>query len=334
MALSITTQLSSLYLSAGLPEDIYITVASEDDSVDVEVFVGGNSVFETTLFAYGYNTALSDIRAVIENAIKEDNNADADCYIVLTEGQDTITSSNFMVVMSELVIDNPSTFLLNNFLTTKKAFMVSNNAKQKLSWFSLQGETITAKIIAVIEDAQGRAMQSEWTQTAPTASTDGVLYYTVNVDDIIEHFEQYGTLKMFTVQRGSRTMDFYLTDESPEDTFLFLNAFNVSEYVEIYGSNTQKQKVERNEAICQRQHIFYDQILEQTNEVESTLLSFDDAEWLRQMLYSHYVAIQVDSAFKEILITESTLETSDDKNAQNKAKFTWKFARDIQYYNP
>lgn len=334
MALSINTQIDAIYFSASLPEEINITVANENASVKVELYIDNTKEFETTLFAYGYYVKFCDIRTLIEDSIRASNNANADCYIKVIEGSSNVTSNHFQVVMSQFDgIGTPATYLLSHFLTTRSAYRISRTGKQTLSWFSYQGETITAKVNKIIENtATGITRTQEVNQTAPTASTDGVLSYTFTVEDMESGLNTNDVLKGFTIQRGSRLMDFYITDETPEMTMLFLNAFNVPEYAEFYAKTNEKQKVERTEAICQRQHLYYDHILEQTNEVETSLLTFEEAEWLKQFCYSRYVALKVGTnTNKEVLITDSTSEISDDKNAKNRLKFTWKFAKDTQY---
>ena len=333
MSLSITTQLDAIYFSASLPEEVNITVANENASVKVELYIDNTKEFETTLFAYGYYVKFCDIRTIIEDTIRDNNNACADCYIKVIEGSTNVTSSHFEVVMSQFAIGSPATYLLSHFLTTRTAFRISRTGKQTLSWFSYQGETITAKVNKIIENTvTGVSRMQEVSQTAPTASTDGVLSYTFTVEDMESGLNTNEVLRGFTIQRGNRYMNFYITDETPDLTMLFLNGFNVPEYAEFYAKTKVKQKVERTEAICQRQYFYYDHILEQTHEVETSLLTYEEAEWLKQFCYSRYVALKMDAnTNKEVLITESTPEISDDKNAKNRLKFTWKFAKDTQY---
>ena len=95
---------------------------------------------------------------------------------------------------------------------------------------------------------------------------------------------------------------------------------------------TRKQKVERSEANCNFDHIFYDQKTEIAFEVETAALPYEEAVWLNQVFASRYVAIPIyGETFEQILITDSTSEITDSDKEQNRLKFTYKFAKDKQH---
>lgn len=329
MPISITTQFPSLVLSAALPD--IVTCSLDQGSTTVSVMVDNTEVFTTTLYAFGGNVTLYDIRTIIEDAIRENNNASATCSITFTAGNDAATTGNFTVVMSNFIIPNPATFLDSHFLTTRNSFQIQRSGKQSLSWFSVQGENIVASIEAIVlpENATTPIIII-WRQTTVQAPQSSIYSYEVNVPDIAAHFESQGKLLSFTVQRGmNRYMSFYVTDEKPNINLFFLNAFNVTEYAELYAATTTKQKATHSEANCLRNRIFYDRNTETTFEVETTALQYDEALWLNQLLSSRYVAIIISPGTnRQILITETESEISDSDPATSRHKFTYKFAQD------
>ena len=88
---------------------------------------------------------------------------------------------------------------------------------------------------------------------------------------------------------------------------------------------TTTTKVNRSTAVVGGRHLFYDQSVDKTYEVESAPLTSDEAYWVEQLLMSHSVRLN-DSSLLDVIITDSTCEMSDNDEQLNKVKFTWQFA--------
>ena len=332
MPLAINTQFQPLYLSSALPETVSFSAQDENTAADVSVIIGSTTVFQTTLYAYGHNMTLHDIRSIIEDAIREDSNAFASCRVSITDGSDTVQSPAFVVVISDITIPTPADFLLQNFLTTRHSFRIFRNGRQTLSWFSQQGEQVTAWIEATIRlTGSNRTSVYLLNQTTQHPTTNTIYQYAVNVAELQQQVQSQGKLLSFKVVRGQRSISFYVTDETPSLTISFLNNFNVVEQAEIYGTTTIMQKVESNEARCGRQRMLFDRTTTHSVEVETTALTYDEGLWLRQLLASRFISIPVSNTAKEVLIDSSELEISDDNSAMNRMKLTYKYAKDTQY---
>lgn len=336
--LQITTTFNALYLSADLPDEVVFTV--DLPSFTVIVFQDHAIRFQTTLYPYNNKATLHDLRSIIEDALRLKDNIRPTFEVSISDGTTYVSSGEFEVVYSEIIPNyNAIDFCKGRFLTTRTSFRISRSGTQRLSWFCRAGETYSAYTECVVRPRYGGAMKvvtvNEAVQrTASWASSVDKFEFPVDFyQDYLDgnYPDEYLELIAFTIHRGNRVMNFYITDEQPDVIFKFYNAFDCLEYAELFAVTTAKQKIERSEAICQRNHLFYDQKNEQTFEVETALLSYEEAVWLNQMLSSRKV-MQADYHWQgvEVLITESTSEISDSDDAKNRIKFTWKWAKEVQ----
>ena len=335
----ITTQFQSLYLSAELPEKVEFSVDST--SFTLMVYHDHTTIFRTTLYPYNGNAVLHDLRSIIEDALRTDSGSRPTFSLYITNGSSYASSNEFNVVYSDIILNySADLFCRNYFLTTRTSFRISSTGVQRLSLFAKAGETYdgyTECVVLPEGAATPVVLRLIDTVYRTSAWSDGVDYYDIEADLINDavcdnYPDQAGKLLAFTVHRGNRTMTFYVTDEEPDVTFKFRNAFDCIEYAELYAVTMAKQKMERSEAVCQRNHIFYDQQTEQTFEVETACMTYEEAVWLNQLLASRKViyANAVGGQNVEVLIIDSTSEVSDSDDAKNRIKFTWKYANDVQ----
>jgi len=338
MSFIFNTQFKPLYLSAQLPESVEFSSQVENDKVQVEVVVDSEIAMETVLYGFGHDFFLHDIRSVIEEAIRLKGRACASCWIRIENDEESAQSQAFEVVLSEFDIPEAEEFLYTHFLTTRSSFRIHRTGKQLLSWYTAENNAEDYYIDALIlPEGAKKPRVLRWKEGRVTAVNRQVMEFLVEVPTVAAYFEQAypdkkGRLLCFTVHRGLRAMTFYVTEEVPDLKLVFRNAFNVKEHAEIYGVSNRKQKVERSEAHCLYNRVFYDQTTEQTYEVETAALQYEEALWLSQMVASHYVALPApDGREVEVLITDSTSEISDSDKEQNRLKFSYKFAVDKQH---
>ena len=338
MSVVIDTPFNNLYLSAMLPETVSFSVQNEKAAAEVEVYVDSERVFNTTLYAYENTMFLQDIRSIIEDAIREKGNANGQCSLRISDENSSASTQTFLVLISDFVIPSPSFFLCTNFLTTRSSFRIHRNGKQMLSWLAMSSDAEHKYIDAVIlPEGESTPTVLRWDEGQQQFSY-GMLYaYLVDVQSVSEYFVQSypqrkGKLLSFSVHVGPRSKTFYVTDEQPDFHLSFLNAFNVIEYADFYAVTTRKQKVERSEAHCNLDHIFYDQKTDMTFEVETSALPYEEAVWLNQLFSSRLVKVPVnENNEQQILITDSSSEITDSDKEQNRLKFTFKMAKDKQH---
>ena len=336
--ISITTTFNTVYFSAELPDEVIFT--TDNPYIEVRVYYFHAVFFRTTLYPYNGKTTFHDLRSLIETAIIKEGYSHGTFSIFAMYDSQTASTNEFDVIYSDIIQSySAESFCSSHFLTTRTSFRISRDGTQRLSLFAKANETYDGYTeCVVLPNGATRPVVLRMTDTVSRVSgwAAGVDYFDINTeliqDAVYDYFpEQAGTLLAFTVHRGGRAMTFFVTDERFSVSFSFRNAFDCIEYAEITAVTTAKQKMEQSEAVCQRNHIFYDRQTEQTFEVETACLTYEEAVWLNQMLASREVkntaAIGSD---KEVLIIESTSEISDSDDAKNRIKFTWKYAKDVQ----
>ena len=144
------------------------------------------------------------------------------------------------------------------------------------------------------------------------------------------------TVHAYSVHAGQRAFTFYVQDHEPPLSLYFRNAFNVFECCELEAVTTQIAESERSIAVTNRISTFYNQRNEKKYEVESSGLTYEQAQWIEQLFYSHDVRMGfrhdqepgevVPEIMQKILITDFTCEISDADGELNSVKFTFQFA--------
>lgn len=329
MAVVINTVFSSFYLSAALPEIVSFSIQDSGAQATVTVVVDGEEVFENTMTAFGNSLKLYDIQSIIEEAIRNNNNAMGSCKVVIEdEYHETDESTLFNVLVSEGVADNPATWLSAHFLTTRSSYRISPNGKQNLHYYKVQTDLTTKFITATVIPA-GATVPNVVVWNQGSGGANGLKTELIDMEAIQQHF---GTSKVlaFDVERGSRKMTFYVIDEEPTLKMSFLNGFNLPEYIELRGVNVHRRKMEAGTAEVMRKKERYDFNPEETYEVETATLSREEAEWLSQIFTSRYVAVYEGGAYREVII-DGEGEISDSDNVVNRLKFKYEFAKNVKY---
>lgn len=318
------TTIEDIVTSADLPDRFEFSMTGP--SALVYVMVEHMQIFMTHLFPYNGTTTLYDLRSIVVDYLRSNGSPMAMFAVWVNEegSEDTAKSNYFHVVYSDISIADTTDFLTHHFLTTRSSFRISRQGQQVLSWFAAEGDTIQGFIDAVSITADGNTAVTRINEGSEEISAHSIWTKTIRVEEVAEQTPD--KLVAFTVHRGSRSITFYVTEEVPDITLSFRNAFNAMESAEIYAVTTTKQKVERSEAHILRARSFYDQTTETTFEVVTAALPYEEAIWLQQLFASYLVT----KGGREILITESESEISDEDSEQNRAKFTWKYAKQTQ----
>ena len=325
---TINTNIPQICFSSMLPDVVNVTTDAESAAVTAVVTVDNVNVFETTIYGSNYRVNFYDIRSIIEAAIRHNNNIDGECEFEVTEGSSTANTNGFTVIISDRIIPGNSAILGSQFLTTLHAQRISRTGRQKISWYATQNETITYKIHATLRNNITQLTEVQtWTQQQSATVAKGSYSATVDVATIAEHFGSNYTLLAFTVERGAnRKIDFFVTDEQPSSIFVFTNNFNAEEFAEVYGATVHKSSMESSEARIMYSMQKYDFDLDQSFELESSLVNTEEYEFLAQLLTSRYVAIKDGSVYREVL-TDGEAEVSYNHATENRFKMSYKFAR-------
>ncbi len=338
MATNITNSFDTIYLTAHLPENVYIGTSAS--SIVVEISVDGDTVFSSTYYPYNQVVCVRDIRSIVEAAMFDQGLDMATLQIEAREpGGASSVVDDVKVICSDFKSALGSeAFLLQNFLTTRDCALVPRNGRVLLHNYAkayAQGSNY-AVIHYSVYHISGQTFQYNVSFSSMQSTTTKIVsanltyaYFKGMVDNA------YNTnCKVHGVEYhiGNRQFNIFFTDEEPTEQFEFLNAFNMQETVYLFGTTTTKTEVERSEALCGRKSKFYDETVKVKHEVETAPMPYKEAKWLSQMFTSRWVVRPVgDGMTAEVLISDITSEVTDSDKELIRLKFAWKYADGVEW---
>ena len=326
MAVTLNTDLQPLMFSSQVP-DISITV-SDDNEAEVMIDTQDVNIFSAVHFPYGHNIDIHDVRSVIEYYLR-DRNISHDTFLLRVKHNDTTTTlATFQVLyLEQHFTGDVGEFLRNNFLTTMSAKLTSPKATEFLHFFIEAGvqELITYQVVASVEGIAGgepriytmreNCGQYNYSRIYKLEITYEVLMGIVESPADGRPRDKI-TVHAYSVHAGQRAFTFYVQ--------------------ELEAVTTQIAESERSIAVTNRISTFYNQRNEKKYEVESSGLTYEQAQWIEQLFYSHDVRMGfrhdqepgevVPEIMPKILITDFTCEISDADGELNSVKFTFQFA--------
>ena len=362
MATTINTTFSSIYLTSHLPEEISIT--TDQASVEVSLFLNSSKVFSSVYYPYEGEVIVRDISSIIESHMSELRYSMTTLRIEAKEPEvkpETVTYDeegnmhiSFDDTTSEPVIESTDDinvvfsrfkstisteyFLRTHFLTTRKSALIPRRASMNLSYCADESEeglnyaiihystpTLPSQILSCSHMFEGSQFESSTivSNSLSHAYFKSLVDRVMKIDSIVHGVEYH---------IGSRQFNLFFTDEQPSESFTFLNAFNILETVNLFGTTTIKTEVNHSEAVCGHKTQFYDETISKKYEVETAPLQYDEAKWLSEMLTSRYVTRQIDTFTQaQVLISDITSEVTDSDKDLIRLKFTWKYADGSQW---
>lgn len=323
--MAIITTIPQFCFSTELPEIINVTTSDADASVTVNLYVDSELEWSTELFASNSQVNLYDVRGIIEMMIRLNNEIHGVCSITFTEDENVMSTGNFTVVLSDRRMPPAVNWLSSHFLNTRTIQTINRTGKQYLNWAVYPAETMAYKIIATVETSSGQMQDIEWIRKSNSSVAQGFYSTLITVQEVEEHFANSGILRAFTVLHGSRSMKFFVVDEEPQLLLLIYNNFNADEYVPLYGVTIEKNKLEAAEAQYLRNKVKYDFYISQEFEFETALVTKEEGDFLAEVFTAQKVYLIDGTTMREILI-DGECEISDSIAAENRIKFTYKFA--------
>lgn len=145
---------------------------SPEDSVVIRLYRGQTLVFSTTLYTYMTRAYVRELRAIIEQDLREANKCNDlyDLTMLDRNGEETI--STFTAVYCEIGLNQPvNNFIETHFLTTSTCLLCSRIANQ-LAYLAWAAETVYLSKYIVYRDKDGKI--GVYRETPRTISSDGV----------------------------------------------------------------------------------------------------------------------------------------------------------------
>ena len=339
MATNITTSFDSYYLTSHLPETVYIGTSAE--KLTVTVSVGNNVIFSSVFYPYNQVVAFRDLRSIVEAEMYEQDYDMVPLEIEAKEpgGTSSVVSDVQVVYCDFKCADGSESFLRNHFLTTRKSTVIPTSGHVLLYYmaFANQQGSNYVKIHYSYPYIENQFFEYTFNKQKILSNTTQVMMERLDYDTFRHILDDNvsgsnAIIHFVEIAYGNRRFTIFFTDEVPQLKMTFLNAFNLLETAFIYGVTTAKTTVDRSEAVMGRKTQYYDQTVTTKHEVETAILTKDEAEWLKQMLYSKEVRVwESYSNQVKVLISDITCEITDSSKELTKIKFSWRYADDTEW---
>lgn len=313
--------------------DVFTISDFQGSSVYLSIYISRSEdpIFSTTLYAFGGQASIYDLRSIIESYMEEKSLVHAACSFRMQVDRNDFTLGEFTLIYCKPQIQNADCmqFLQSHFLTPHAVRLVPHDFQIDLQYFVFSDETGQCSTLFVIQPEGESQPISLSVSALPIASKQfDLCFEDLNEDDLLAQLPQgtKGKLLSVTLYRGARTFTLFFTDEPPTLTLYYYNAFNVYDTLYLTAQTKRKLSFDRSTAICCGQSSSYDDNTEVEYESETSALSYLQAKHVTYALQSHTLFL-ISSDYPSgtsILITDIESELSDATNANNHVKFKWK----------
>ena len=321
------------FLSLNLPQKLVIPQCDEP-TFEVGVVLNNVYIYHTTLEAIGTTGYFYDLNVIVHEYMKSHSVAFGKLEFNVFH-EDGMASAETQVVYSTIASgeEYDDDFLRSSYLTTRSFYTIPRGYTQYVAFFCQEDE------------------QSPYGSMQLTVQYDDGSVHTVEIEHILYDFRtarvysflinsssiEYTLSQVFSNQpmkvlggsviHGNRHLQFYFVDDIPQMYFLFYNAFNIMEYIYIYGTKTLKFDTSMKEAVVNGSLIPYNRSSERKYQVETVPLSSEEALWFNQFLESPRVIYLINADFDDnVLISDVSSEISDSAKEQTIIKFSYRLS--------
>ena len=306
-----------------LTSDLY-SLSAQTSSISVKVSVirdpdgDIDEFFETNLYAHNGIVTFSDIGSLIEGRLREVNRISDIFEIKIGDA-----SFEFVALYCEYQLDSlfSSEGYLRSFFSSSYTRLVTRNSRIHLAYWNNGQIAFVFRFVG--KDFSGKIISAE----TPFQLEAGFDSFDLPVSTILTFAPaSLAEISYFAISFGEAQKMFFLTDDIPCISFEYKNMFNATDYIDIFGSITTKTAVSREEAVCSGNTQQYNRILSRSYEVQTGPLTDDQVREFEQLVASHQVLLPSHGHKFPILITDHTVEVSDNDEALPSVKFTFRFA--------
>ena len=311
------------------------TIDQVRDTAKVTVFIDGTAIYTTSLYQYNEVVTFYDLRDIIEQYMRDNGLCTALLKVTAEKygGTDTTDDDIFIIFCSDHhAVDIPENFFLWRFLTNRTYYVIPRSAYQRLTFFTDGQQTFTAfaECIFLKDGVRSSLRVTLNTYQRGHPSEYNLLSHPSHISTLArrQSGNDCGKLLAYTIHADKRAMTYYVTDDEPEVTLCFRNAYNTEEYAYVFGTTLKKTTFDKQEAICQGRHSFYNQSVQRRHEVTTVPLSPEQAEWYNELFASPKVTAEVDQGDNDaipVLISDITSEISNRPDEKVRMKFSWWF---------
>ena len=219
---------------------------------------------------------------------------------------------------------SPTEWLESNFLSTicVKPLPSIVEAVEQLYFVQPQGTPPNPLLHVTYIDESGNVESSDIELTASyNPSATNLFVCEFSIDALLTVIDDAVQIIGVTASVGNRHMEYYRPAKREHVALRFLNAFNVMESAYLNAVVTRKTDDNRKLAIVSGSLAHYDRKPVTEYEVETAPLSFEEANWIDQLITSPEVTL-LDGT--PVVITDGSAECHNNNSEMNAAKFSYK----------
>lgn len=297
---------------------VNVSVVRDPDG-DIDEF------FSTTLYAFNGVVELSAVGKLIEERFRAQDRIQDMMSITIDN-----VSLDFIAVYCTHTLN--SDFNLHDcFWSTAATAVVHRYSEVILSHFDNGSTTYHVKVVGINEDGTIGMVEKDFSRSQYSRhlsfSVDGIIRFALN-QTAEETGGDLAKVSYFAVSHGEIQKIFYVVEDPEYLSFQFRNLFNCPEVVDVVGKVKKKTAVDRDTAICGGRMRQYNQVVNQTYEVETGPLTADQVLTLEDMIASHEVRLLTTPDECDIIITDHTCEVDNDDDSLMTMKFTFRMVGD------
>ncbi len=314
----------------GLPEIVFssqfpdVLISNVGESALVTVTIGGEQVFQETLYPDSSGIVLEDMSSLVEPYARQQLTVLVNITAACQNGQSYNATVRVLYSAADMGDGvTASEFYDSHFLTTLMGpKLTAVGRMEKLSYFG----TGTASVTAIYDDGT--------TQVFSAVATGGNTEYT-RIDVSPDQYVAAGkVLVEYHVVAGNRQQDFIVQPESLDcaPILCFVNSFGVEELLYCTGLHQVTPEYKRSQARLGRFTRTYK--LEEIRhfKADTGVLNKAMADWVDEVLRSDEIRVcnfyngQVRPG-KEVVITDSKSDRSNDDAELPRITFTYEYSQ-------
>lgn len=308
------------FFTSGIPD---ITISGVDGtSQEVTVSCDGDELLDENLWPVGGVITLSDLGELLEPYARKS----LVCSVTVTAGNVSGTMT-VLYSMADVGVD-ADTFYNGYFLSILMGAKITARGRRELLWYYGSG---SATVTAEYDDGTTGSFNAQVVSGATTYTC-----LDVSPDNYVAQNKQ---LLAYTVVAGSRRQRFEMDLEEPDCAPMleFYNSFGVWEYIYCTGTHQVTPDYKRSQARIGR-HLRNYRIEEtRTFKADTGVLSTAMANWADDLFRSNEVyvvnvengAVVSANGGKEVVITDSKSDNSNDDDHMPRFTFSYQYAQRI-----
>ena len=325
----IISQPSALCFSSDIP-DIVFSTQDESATLKANVVCGSDRIevlADTVYPDLSHSVSLVDLSSLLEVYARQHLQLTLECSLEDSEGVVSITPVTVLFAMAD-VGESASSFTSSHFLTVLDGTkLTALGREERLYAYGATNVVVSADVLS----PSGELTVVSGTIT-PAGTTGNISQFDVSPSHVASVLSISGTMLSYCVESGERRQAFQMVndDVQPSPSLVFVNSFGCQEFLHCTGTHQKDSKYSRT-SVRVRSRLRNIKIEEDRQFKANTgWLNNDMALWADELFRSKEVYLWINGLTgREICITDSKSEISNDDDHMPAFEFTYSYAQRI-----